>query len=414
MYYGKEKEKERISEIPDIIRPSKVKTPPISFKSSSDRLDWTEVGKRIRRQSEDSYSVMQNKWDDRVPNVAMDVDRITSTHSSMQEEAIPDEDSQHEREKDFAPVCIELFRICQDSIDIPRNEIRLARDYLEKAKEEYGLTSEQYEAARKRYIYANHKYEKASEQFKEWMIEFERAIRHLEQSPTARELLNIVTQSREILDEEITVTIRFNNKHLTQFIPGTKEDRNSLTIDWDPTSGLILNRQSNPDDWELVNDGSRNPRPRPLGGTAVNSPAMGLAHELGHVAQKIMGNIKYEEGTNRLIGTDENGRPLDGIIAVEDHNLKRWEIPIAEELGEHARYNYFDHYRGGGMFRRMERSDEWGYILGNTLSGDPDEVIERDERGFLPGSPLHIDAEFIEGYRGSREVHDFRAWMDTH
>ena len=59
-------------------------------------------------------------------------------------------------------------------------------------------------------------------------------------------------------------------------------------------------------------------------GTSVQSAALGLAHEMGHAAQH-----------------------LDGMLSgsrheVENLNLEKYETPIAKELGEPIRSDYFD------------------------------------------------------------------------
>ncbi len=59
-------------------------------------------------------------------------------------------------------------------------------------------------------------------------------------------------------------------------------------------------------------------------GVAVQSAALGLAHEMGHAAQDL----------DKLLRTG---------IDVEDDNLNRYESPIAGQLGEPTRKNYNAH-----------------------------------------------------------------------
>lgn len=77
-------------------------------------------------------------------------------------------------------------------------------------------------------------------------------------------------------------------------------------------------------------------------GTSVRSAALALAHEMGHAAQHLDGElnsvIKHNSRSNRL--------------KVEEANLKKYETPIAKQLGEPTRSSYGGH-KG---LRRMNNS----------------------------------------------------------
>jgi len=70
-------------------------------------------------------------------------------------------------------------------------------------------------------------------------------------------------------------------------------------------------------------------------GISTTSPAMSLAHEMGHAAQELDGEI--------------NGKTRGEI---EEANLKKYETPIAKQLGEPTRATYND---GRGK-RKMNNS----------------------------------------------------------
>jgi len=78
-------------------------------------------------------------------------------------------------------------------------------------------------------------------------------------------------------------------------------DPNTRTIHWDPTSGLLL----------------------PCG--AVQSVALGLAHEMGHALLHQEGHISYTTNSAADIALEEA------------ENLRRFESPIARQLGEPTR-----------------------------------------------------------------------------
>ena len=61
-------------------------------------------------------------------------------------------------------------------------------------------------------------------------------------------------------------------------------------------------------------------------GTSVMSPAMSLAHEMGHGAQHLDGKLNEKK-----------------LIKTETANLKKYETPIAKQLGEPRRASYFSH-----------------------------------------------------------------------
>ncbi|MCL2399614.1 MAG: M91 family zinc metallopeptidase [Defluviitaleaceae bacterium] len=340
MYYvkEKEKEKERASEMLDVSRPPKVKTPPISFKTRSERLDWAEVGKRLKRQSEANEGVLQGSLDDKASNVDMDVDKIASTDSGIKEALAPDEDSQPEKEEDFVPICMTAFNFCRENIYAHRQEV-------ENARERYGMLSVEYRDA-------NKKYEAATEQFDEWKEQFETAIRYLEEgSPTARKLLNVVTQSQEILDEEVKIHIRFNDEHRTQYLAFTRDEGqinlNKRIVEWDPTAAFVFENNSD-----------------------VMSPAMTLVHEFSHVAQHLQGCKAFAADLNDRLtrspidwsdadtSREELDRRWDLVVAMENEAIEQWDNKIANELGEPER----EGFTGAGTTIRVGCPTDWGHM----------------------------------------------------
>jgi hypothetical protein len=119
--------------------------------------------------------------------------------------------------------------------------------------------------------------------------QYERAIAHLRQSETFQELYDFLQNSG------ITVTIAFINTNDMWYDPNTR------TIHWDPTSGLLLPS------------------------SAVQSAALGLAHEMGHALLHQEGHISYTTNTAADIALEEA------------ENLRRFESPIARQLSEPTR-----------------------------------------------------------------------------
>lgn len=78
------------------------------------------------------------------------------------------------------------------------------------------------------------------------------------------------------------------------------------------------------------------------------SPALGLAHEMGHGAQHLDGLIEF----------NKCGNPKNSVW-LEKNNIATWETPIAEELGEHTRKNYSDAYK----YFRVNHSTDWGKLV---------------------------------------------------
>jgi RHS repeat-associated protein len=130
--------------------------------------------------------------------------------------------------------------------------------------------------------------------------EYNRAIAYLKTSETGRALV-------ERLENESSVfRINFVNNDDMFYDPLTRN------IYFDPASGMI------------VGDG-----------TSVQSAALGLAHEMGHAAQDLDGELP-EFPTN------------NDIRAVETANVLKYETPVAQQLGEPIRDSYDD---GIGTFR---------------------------------------------------------------
>jgi len=120
--------------------------------------------------------------------------------------------------------------------------------------------------------------------------EYYDAIDYLKSSPTATSLIERLENSSHV------ITVDFINDHEDAYDTVTK------IVFWDPGSGLIT------------------------GQGGIQTPALGLAHELGHAEAHTNGS-------------------LDGksIGQIEAENLSRVETPIAKELGEPVRRFYLDY-----------------------------------------------------------------------
>ena len=145
---------------------------------------------------------------------------------------------------------------------------------------------------------------------REQMAQFDMAIRYLlEGSAKARKLISIIETSG------VTFTIRFNEDLISRIDPVTG------VIWWDPTRGTMLP------------DGS------------IRSAANVLAHELGHFVQWLGG--RFDE-YNRLHGPGMVGDEVikmrrTVMLGIERDNLRDWETPIAGQLGEPIRHDYYAH-----------------------------------------------------------------------
>ena len=120
------------------------------------------------------------------------------------------------------------------------------------------------------------------------------------------------------------VTIVFNN---TLDVDNNNYDYSNYkrVINWNPVAGLVLSN-----------------------GKSVMGAAMALAHELGHAAQ----HIEYDAiGLTYSFG-------ISDPMPYENSNLDRFETPIAKELGEFYRSNYFD----WSAIRKMDNSTDWGQL----------------------------------------------------
>jgi hypothetical protein len=159
-----------------------------------------------------------------------------------------------------------------------------------------------------------HTIELSDEATDEQRRQYEEAIRYLRTSETGNELINTLEKAPEV------ITITFNNNMDAFYIPAIR------TIEWDSTAGLLLGNQEH-----------------------VVSPAIILAHEMGHVAQHLDGRYaafweKY--GENHM------------IVVMEADNLIASEHPIATELGEFLRSDYLN---VKGMFRVEKPTDGGTY-----------------------------------------------------
>jgi len=123
-----------------------------------------------------------------------------------------------------------------------------------------------------------------------------------------------------LMNAQVRVTLNFLDNHRGSAV--YNKETSVMTINWDPTSGLVVGH----------------PQSRSM---QVQSAALTLAHEMGHI-------IQYIEGRQF---THTNA-------ANEADVLARFETPIARELGEPTRLRYLhtaSSVRTGG-------TTEWGTV----------------------------------------------------
>ncbi|MCL2436583.1 MAG: type III secretion system effector protein, partial [Clostridiales bacterium] len=145
------------------------------------------------------------------------------------------------------------------------------------------------------------------------LMELERALAYLRTSPTGAALI------QQLMDAPYSITIAFTNSGPVNYNHLTR------TINWNPTAGLRLTDNR------------------------IMSPAMALAHEMGHAMQHLEGLF------------DENTRLTDAFIAeIERDNLRRFETPIARELGEFWRSEYSHGLR---LHHGLSNSTDWGHMV---------------------------------------------------
>ena len=117
--------------------------------------------------------------------------------------------------------------------------------------------------------------------------QYNRAIQYLQTSNTGKALVQKLQKSKTVF------TIIFINDHKDRYELSTKY------IYWNIYSGLVMRDR-----------------------TSIQSAALGLAHEMGHAAQHLDGQLK--------------GIPY----FIEMNNLRKYETPIAKQLGEPTRRGY--------------------------------------------------------------------------
>jgi RHS repeat-associated protein len=128
--------------------------------------------------------------------------------------------------------------------------------------------------------------------------EYQKAVAYISRDPGMAAIIKRLT------DSPIPYTVRINYDNEVRF----DEDTNS--IDWDPTSALCLK------------DNNRNPTGE------SQSPAMGLGHEMDHMANQVRG-VHYKT-RKKPWGTPEEQRVIQGS-----------ETALAKALGEGVRTNHF-------------------------------------------------------------------------
>jgi len=144
-------------------------------------------------------------------------------------------------------------------------------------------------------------------------IQFFMAIEYLKGSPTFVTLWNKLNYN----EAGQTIYISINNTGRMSYQHG------SWRVNWDPQGALVLANNN------------------------VLSPAVGLAHEMGHAAQQLDGFL------DKFI----NGQIT--MSQMEANNLEVWENPISRELGEHVRARWED----GIDLVNVNNPTHWGMVI---------------------------------------------------
>ena len=147
---------------------------------------------------------------------------------------------------------------------------------------------------------------------------FNRAIAYLKTSDTARKLIETLQSS--------TVTT------MITFYSGLGNRAQTHRVERCPTTGVYFS---------IIN---WNPNAGLRFGRDVMSPAMALAHEMGHVLQFQQGMFDYHTNMTRALRNE-----------LESDNMNRFEFKIAYELNEPPRA----HHNHGVLFR-VPTSTCWG------------------------------------------------------
>ena len=144
--------------------------------------------------------------------------------------------------------------------------------------------------------------------------EYRRAKAYLRKSNTGNKLIKKLKRSKK--EFKIKFVKGANNNEYDPY---------NRIIKWDHRGGWFMK-----DTWFMRNE------------TFVMSTALNLAHEMGHAAQHLDGGLKsYMKSDSKRT-----------LFKVENANVKKYETPIARQLGEPTRASY------GGVkgLRRMNNS----------------------------------------------------------
>ena len=160
---------------------------------------------------------------------------------------------------------------------------------------------------------SGHVIELSSEATEAEKKQYERAIAYLKTSKEGKKLIEKLENSEEVF------TIVFTS------LPNHYYGYKTNEIFWNMSLGSVL------DD-----------------GKSVRSPVLALTHEMGHAAQCLSGVF------DPYLDMDEI--PDDQLMEIEESNLKKYENPIAKELGEFTRKNYED----TSGFYKVDSSTDWG------------------------------------------------------
>lgn len=144
-------------------------------------------------------------------------------------------------------------------------------------------------------------YNRAVADYEKALAEYNRAIEYLKGSEAFRDLYNKLNDAEEVF------IINFTTDKNAIYNYGTR------TINWNPKLGFTMKD-----------------------GTSVMSPAMALVHEMGHGAQHLDGGLDAYINARWFWNIDREQ------MNMENANLRKYETPIARQLGEPTRSKYGD------------------------------------------------------------------------
>ena len=181
------------------------------------------------------------------------------------------------------------------------------------------------------------------------VIEYNRAIEYLKNGSSIFKNLYDTLMNSNIVFYMVFNNVEdayFEHKYANYFDANLKGSSiiGTQFINWDPTIGLVMKD-----------------------GTSIQSAALVLAHEFGHVGQYLDGDKWYGTRTNAILDAQKKTR--------ENNNVKTYETPIAKQLGQPVRANY-DAWSGvqrmnNSIHYRTTEIRPWYHYIGPWNWGKP-------------------------------------------